>query len=446
MKTKAWLITLVASLGAGALLAQDSSLSSPASPAVTPAAPAISDPAPLAPLGSPSLAPAASEAADAKADAPKPKKKAVKKPALISSGLPAARTTLNPPAPATVKVESLNIRGLPSLSGEVIAKLKKGETVTILEEVTLDKVRKDEPAKWVKIQLSTNVPVWVAAHLIDPATKAVTVNKLNLRGGAGEDFNVLGTLEKGAVVKEIKTKGSWIHIETPANAGGYVSADFLDKKPAPETNAAPAPAANETPAANVAAAPVSAPDKPAVAAVAPNPTPAKPVVQTPPQQAVVTVPPDTGSTVLPPIDAAPAPAPAPAPTQPVAAAPAVSEPAATPAVVESPTPAAATPAEPAPAATAPATAFPTLGKDEIIAKRIVTREGIVRKARNIQAPTDFELRDLRTGELLDFLFAPKDKIVLKDYVGQKVTVRGEEYVDRRWKYTPVIELDTIDPL
>jgi len=244
MKKKAWLVTLVASLGAGAVLAQSTNTVAPATPSTPAPAPAISTPAPEAvPTVAPVAAPSDATASTNAATPAKAKKKAVaKKPVAkaVSTGLPAAHVLLEPPVPATVKVDSLNLRGQPSLSGEVIAKLKKGETVTILEEVTLDKVRKDEPAKWVKIQLSTNVPVWVAAHLIDPATKAVTVNKLNLRGGAGEDFNVLGTLEKGAVVKEIKTKGSWIHIETPANAGGYVSADFLDKKPAPETNAAPA--------------------------------------------------------------------------------------------------------------------------------------------------------------------------------------------------------------
>ena len=56
------------------------------------------------------------------------------------------------------------------------------------------------------------------------------------------------------------------------------------------------------------------------------------------------------------------------------------------------------------------------------------------------------VRDVRTGELLDYLSPAKEKIVLKDFIGQKVTVRGEEYMDRRWKFTPVIEIESVDPL
>ena len=416
MKTKAWLLTLVASLGAGVVLAQDTNLVAPLG-VTAPAAPA------------PTLAPAPAEATpeSAKPTPVKPKKKAVKKPAVKSSGLAASHALLDPSAPARVKVESLNVRGLPSLSGEVITKLHKGETVTVIEEITLDKVREGEPAKWVRITLPTNTPVWVAAHLVDPATKAVLPNRLNVRGGPGEDYNVVGHLEKGTIVKEVKQHESWLQIETPTNVTGYTAADFVEKQDAPTpVHAAPANA--------LAAAPTT----PAPAHIS-TPAPIVNATPVPVPNEVVNVQPDTRSIVMPAIDPIPAPVPpAGAPTMP---APSVT------AAAVIPAPVVITP-EPAPVTSAPESATANL-KETVttnITKRIVTREGVVRQARNIAAPTYFELRDASTDELLDYLSPTKAEIELKSYIGQKVTVTGEEAMDVRWKYTPVVEIETIDLL
>ena len=416
MKTKAWLLTLVASLGAGVVLAQDTNLAAPLSVAA-PAAPA------------PTLAPAPSEATTepAKPTPVKPKKKAVKKPTVKSSGLAASHSLLDPSAPARVKVESLNVRGLPSLSGEVITKLRKGETVTVIEEITLDKVREGEPAKWVRITLPTNTPVWVAAHLVDPATKAVLPNRLNVRGGPGEDYNVVGHLEKGTIVKEVKQHESWLQIETPTNVTGYTAADFVEKQDA--LTPVPAAHANALAAAPTTAAPAHISTPAPIVNATPVPVPTE----------VVNVQPDTRSIVMPAIDPTPAPVPpAQAPTMP---APSATAAAVIPApVVVTPEPVAVTPA--------PELATSTI-KDTVttnITKRIVTREGVVRQARNIAAPTYFELRDATTGELLDYLNPTKAEIELNSYIGQKVTVTGEEAMDHRWKYTPVVEIETIDLL
>jgi uncharacterized protein YgiM (DUF1202 family) len=93
----------------------------------------------------------------------------------------------------------------------------------------------------------------------------VNPKKLNVRGGPGENFSVLGRLERGETVNQISTKGDWLEIEAPTNAYAYVAAQYLKQGPAapavaPATVAetAPTPAAvtNETP---LAAAPTEAP-------------------------------------------------------------------------------------------------------------------------------------------------------------------------------------------
>src|SRR5438045_2191739 len=49
---------------------------------------------------------------------------------------------------AVIKEQTINVRGQPSLIGEVITQLKRGEKVVILEEISISKPKKDEPAQW----------------------------------------------------------------------------------------------------------------------------------------------------------------------------------------------------------------------------------------------------------------------------------------------------------
>ena len=66
------------------------------------------------------------------------------------------------PGPAEVAVTNFNVRGQAGLKGEFIAHIKKGDAVTVLSEITLDKHKADEPAQWAKIALPASVKVWVA--------------------------------------------------------------------------------------------------------------------------------------------------------------------------------------------------------------------------------------------------------------------------------------------
>ena len=207
--------------------------------------------------------------------------------------------------------------------------------------------------------------------------------KLNVRSGPGENFGTVGQLEKGATVKELRKKNDWLEIEAPVGTSAFVAASFIDK----QVSSAPLAPSTEVTTTTI------------------------PVVTNLPPAEVVMLTPDTNDTVAAAVDA---------PAAPVA-----------PAVVA-----------PAPAVVA---AEPVI-KDEILPKRIVNREGILRKSINIQAPADYELRDLRTGELLDYISPLKSDLDLKPFVGSKVIVSGEEAVDARWKFTPLIKVETIDVL
>ena len=405
MKTKAWLILATScslAFVAGSSLAQEQ--------ADRPPTPAKTD----QPLSTSRPSSAKKKAADA-----------AKKAAPADS-----ETALLPaPAPATVKQNNVNVRGQADINSEVVIRLKKGDHVNILEEITLKKPKADEPDKWARIALPSQAHVWVHSSFIDSATKTVVPNKLNLRSGPGENYSILGRVPKGTVIKEVETKDHWIKIEAPAEAYAFVAAHLLAREPASTTpalaTAEPPKVIPEKPSVEIVSIPPAVPPKPIETAVAtPAPLPPPVLITTP----VVTSPP----VILPP------PAPTPLPAEIILApsrVPAIPTPeplvAATTTLLP-PTELAPAP-EPAPA-------------EETLVKRIVIREGIVKRSVSIQAPTYFVLESLAGGKTINYLYSPSTNLTLKDFRGKRIMVTGEELLDERWPNTPVINIDSVQPV
>lgn len=235
------------------------------------------------------------------------------------------------PGPATVDVKDINVRGQAGLKGEAVAHLKQGETVTVLDQINLDRHKAGEPAQWAKIALPASTHVWVYAAFVDKTGKTVLPKKLNLRAGPGENYSVLGVIEHGTPVTEITTKGKWMQIAPPADAYAFVAAMYLKQEA-------------------VAATPVPAPQP-----------------------------------------MAPAPPPPPAPTT-------------------------------------------TL---------IVSREGVVGPVASIVAPTAYKLYDPDTYQTIDYLYTTATDLDLSRYVNMRIIATGEEALDKRWKNTPMLTIESI---
>lgn len=314
--------------------------------------------------------------------------------------------------PASVMQNHVNVRGQPSLSGEVITQLQKGEKVVILEEIPVEKPKKGEPARWARIQMPANTPVWVFADFIDANNKSVSVTRVNLRAGPGENFSVVGRLDRGDTVKEIRRVEGWAEIEAPDKAYAFVGLNFLAK-----AESAPPPAATKTESIATPPAPtIVEPDRtsPPIAAVPSENTAAPLKLQTVPE-----TPPPTVE----------------APATPTPQAPTLAE--TTPAVsnvVSTPPP---------PVVTTPEAATPQTDTAPP-PKRIVRREGIVRSTKSIQAPTYFELVSADTRKVINYLHTLDPELKLKEFKGKRIVVTGEEGIDRRWPNTPIIEAETIE--
>jgi len=161
--------------------------------------------------------------------------------------------------PATVSANHVNVRSKAGLVGEVLTHLTNGTPVTVLEEVNLKKSGPDEPSAWAKILLPPETHVWVKSSLLD-TNNAVGSKKINLRAGPGENYGVVGTLEKGSTVQTIETKGDWTQIQAPTNAYAFMAAQYL-KQGEEGTTVAGMPTPEPTPTTTT-----TMPDMPTVAA------------------------------------------------------------------------------------------------------------------------------------------------------------------------------------
>ena len=377
MKTNCWLI--LGTMIATSAVAQVNTNKLPEIPP-----PALAAPAPVAtPVATTTNAPAKKPAVTAR-------KKVVKKTTAVAKPVEkkvAAAPVALVAGPATVAADNVNLRGQAGLKGEVVGHVKKGDTVTVISEINLDKPKAGEPAQWAKIALPSGTKVWVDSKFVDATNKVVAVKKLNLRGGPGENYSVLGVLEKGAAVTAITNKGDWSQIETPASAFAFVAAGYLKQEaPAIET---------------------SVPPTPVVAAIQPVPPTPTAVAEPPP----VVPTPEPGAPVV--ATVTPAPVAIPAPATPAMTVP---PPVLAPAVDSNLPP-------PPP--------------------RVVTHEGTVRPSVSVVAPTVYELFDPGTDKAINYLYTTTTNLNLARYNGLHITVTGEEGLDARWQDTPVLTIQKI---
>ncbi len=414
MKTNSWL--LMGLMVATSAVAQSNTNTPPATPA-----PATPTPVIVAPVVSASAATnepvklkKKKVAKHKKAPAAEPKRVAIQEPTV----------TLAPGA-AEVAADNVNVRGQAGLKGEFVTHLNKGDAVVVLSQINLDKHQIDEPAQWAKIAFPTNAHVWVNTAFIDATNKTVLPKKLNLRAGPGENYSVLGVVERGTPVNPGTVRGEWTQIDPPTTAYAFIAAMYLKQEATGNLAANPAPSTETQPVAPVAPvetqpAPVPAP----VPVPAPEPAPAPAPTPTPVPEPQPIVAEATNAPVP-----APAPTPVPPPVAPVATTPAPA---------------------PTPETTAPAPLPAQVETNDVGTvstnpppPRIVTHEGVVKHVTSIIEPTAYELYDPKTGTDINYLYTTSTNLDVSVYKGLRIIVTGEEKLADRWPHTPVLTVERI---
>lgn len=362
---------------------------------------------------------------------------------LLATGLLATGLTdLTAATPAVVKVNQAKVRAQPSAHSEVLTHLKQGDVAVILAEQADPDALPGEPHRWARIEMPEHVPVWLAANLVDPKSKKVKVDRINLRAGPGKNFSQLGQISKGTVVNEIRTEDGWMQIEAPAGCIAYMAGELLATGPQE-----------------------SATGRSASRGRRPGPTrPPIPHATRPPASASA---PAAG--VLPPVEDNPDPS-----AHPEVKLPQSVESAGSPRALTTNNPTAESISDTKTVtneagAGASASAPPLYNSVDVVRRggnpgvgdrrvasvdtqnprgpRVVTREGVVAETWSVKAPSYLELKSFRRREgLMNFLFTDDPKIDLNRFRNKHVLLTGEEWVDARWAKTPILRVQKIEAL
>ena len=218
----------------------------------------------------------ATKAAPKKAVTKAAKKTTEKKPAAPAAPVVPEKPIVLVPGPGTISGDNVNVRGQASFIGEIVKRLNKGDAVTVIEQVIREKPKAGEPSQWAKISYPKGANVWV--HNTYVSNSVVVPKRLNVRAGPGENYSVVGLIERGAAVKQVSTKGNWVEIEPSADAFAFVAAQYV-KQEGTAPDVAPivsiAPPVKETPATTTA---VTDPPKVADTTTDTSTEPPKPLV------------------------------------------------------------------------------------------------------------------------------------------------------------------------
>lgn len=368
----------------------------------------------------------------------------------------------------TIAAGTVNVRGRAGFIGEVITKLNRGDKVTIIEDVKLTSPKANEPVNWLKIALPANTPVWLHSSFIDPATHTVNATRLKVRGGPGVNYSVLGYLDRGTPIKEIRRVDDWFEIEPPAGLSAYIAANLVTRESVPTPNETATDLADTTTSTTNAV-----PTEPATtttttgAEKAPGATETETVTEQPVVAGAKTQLPKGADIGEPAKETPPTTEPAPTTPAPVTENPITTPPPTSTTIVAEPAPAiATTPTEPERNLTPEERATQALEQrtrnsqhwdvpleqDDPLLKNLpehrreVVREGKIRRALSIQAPGDYILEHVETGLRLNYLYTTSTNIPLKDLLGVKVRIKGEEGIDPRWPGTPVLLIKSLEVL
>lgn len=134
-----------------------------------------------------------------------------------------------------VNVAKLNLREGPNATAKIVTVLVRGNVLEIVKETSPD---------WVQAKVDGSATQGFVASIYltfsdtkpgttpppDPAPSPraeVISNSLNVRAGAGTNFNIVTVVTKGTVLNVIEKLGEWVKVRVGAGEG-FVAAQYVD--------------------------------------------------------------------------------------------------------------------------------------------------------------------------------------------------------------------------
>jgi len=335
-----------------------------------------------------------------------------------------------------VTAERVNLRTRASLyDSQAFAKVNTGDSLVILEQIEVNSPSSEGPSQWLRVGVPKQIPLWISSKYVDKPSGSVTVNRLNIRVGPGVEHQVIGQLMQGDVITTVKEAGDWVGIEPPEQAVAYIASQFVELQTSEKEVQEP-PGKSPTQSTELS----TGSETPLLIVDNPQGESSQVLLAT----VSGNQPDDSPGTGLHPSNLRPSVnenRPEEASTQENLSVSIQQEnlPVTENAVTVAPVPVVGEEL--------------TSEDDETLSerlKRIVTREGIVKRSRSIQAPTYHRLEDPMTHRTMNYLYTGKlhlnrDPMAsdLKPYEQFRIRVTGQESVDPEWPSIPVIEIETL---
>lgn len=171
-----------------------------------------------------------------------------------------------PAAAVHVRVtgDRVNLRAVAKATAETVGQVSTGDELEVVSGLD---------GEWVEVVPPARLDLWIFAELVQGGQ--VVVSKAQVRAGAGLNFNVVGSLRRGAAVQERGRLGDWLKIAPPEGCSLWVNRQYVEPVAAPAAGVRPAGTVAVPAVQTILAPPPSAPAQ-AVRPEPPSPAPDQP--------------------------------------------------------------------------------------------------------------------------------------------------------------------------
>ncbi len=126
------------------------------------------------------------------------------------------------PCTGEINTDGVNLRAGRSRNYEIVAKLNKGDRITVIGRA----------GGWYRVVPPRGVRFWIASPYV--VKGKVFCNRLNVRTRPSTSSTMICQLRRGDRVKAIEERGGWTAIEAPKRASLWVSSELIDLVPGEE--------------------------------------------------------------------------------------------------------------------------------------------------------------------------------------------------------------------
>ncbi len=132
------------------------------------------------------------------------------------------RTNSHSPSFGRITADSVHLRSAPSLSADILGKIKKGSSVEIIkEENGWTNIQYQGSSYWISSQYITQKRSSTSAERVNVE---ITASSLNVRSSAKIGSSVIGTVKKGNTYEVLSQNDQWYQIKLEDGQKGWIAA------------------------------------------------------------------------------------------------------------------------------------------------------------------------------------------------------------------------------